>query len=46
LEEFGGAVVEADRAQVGRDDAPDLPDRETDMLGEDRPDEIAAGDRR
>ena len=36
---------EALREQEGRGDAPDQPDREADVLGEDRPHQVAAGDR-
>jgi hypothetical protein len=30
--------------QFGRDDAPDQPHRKSDVLGNDRPDEVATGD--
>ena len=36
--------MEAGRRQLGGDDAPDQPDRKSDMLGDDRPDQIASGD--
>ena len=45
LEQLVGRVVEAGLRQLGRDDAPDQPDRKAEMLGDDRPDQIAAGDR-
>ena len=44
LKQLIGRVVEAGLRQFGRDDAPDQPDRKADMLGNDRPDEIAPGD--
>ena len=37
--------LEALREQERRRDAPDQPDREAEVLGEDRPDQVAAGDR-
>jgi len=39
-----GCVGKAGLRQLGCDDAPDQPDRKTEMLGGDRPDEIAEGD--
>ncbi len=45
LKELVGRVVEAGLRQLGRDNAPDQPDREADMLGHDRPDQIAPGNR-
>src|SRR5581483_1002382 len=45
LEEFGRRVAEARLREVGGNDAPDLPDRKTDMFGDDRIDEVAAGNR-
>ena len=45
LKQLVGRVVEAGRRQLGGDDAPDQPDRKADMLGNDRPDEIAPGDK-
>ena len=44
LKQLVGRVVEAGLRQLGCDDAPDQPDRKSDVLGDDRPDEIAAGD--
>jgi hypothetical protein len=44
LKQLIGVIVEARLRQFRRDDAPDQPDRKADMLGDDRPDEIAAGD--
>ena len=44
LKQLIGRVVEAGLRQFGRDDAPDQPDRKPDMLGNDRPDQIAPGD--
>ncbi len=38
-------VVEPGRDQERRADAPDQPDREAEVLGEDRPDQVAPGDR-
>ena len=43
-EELLGGEVEAGGQQQSRRDAPDQPDREAEVLGEDRPDEVAAGD--
>ena len=45
LEQLVGRVVKAGLRQLGRDDAPDQPDREAEMLGNDRPDQVAPGDR-
>ena len=45
LEQLVGRVVKACRRQLGRDDAPDLPDREAYILGDDRPDQVAPSDR-
>jgi hypothetical protein len=36
--------MEARLRQFGRDDAPREPDRKTDVLGNDRPDQVASGD--
>ena len=44
-EELLRRVVEAGRDQERRADAPDQPDREAEVLGEDRPDQVAPGDR-
>ncbi|MGY4486539.1 hypothetical protein ACVWWR_005730 [Bradyrhizobium sp. LM3.2] len=44
LEQLVGGVVEARLRQLGGDDAPDQPDREADMLGHDRPDQVASRD--
>src|SRR5713226_6551665 len=44
-EELRGGVLEPDAGQLGRGDAPDEPHRESQVLGENRPDEIAARDR-
>jgi hypothetical protein len=43
-EQLVGCVREARLRQLGRNDAPDEPDREAEMLGHDRPDQIASGD--
>src|SRR6266436_4480640 len=44
LEELIGRVVKAGLRQLGRHDAPDQPDREAEVLGQDGPDQIASGD--
>ena len=44
LEQLVGRVVKAGLRQLGRDDAPDQPDRKAEMLGHDRPDQVAPGD--
>jgi hypothetical protein len=44
LEQLVGAVVKTGLRQLGRDNAPDQPDRKTEVLGNDRPDEIASRD--
>ena len=44
LKQLIGREVEAGLRQLGRDDAPDQPDRKADMLGNDRPDQITPGD--
>ena len=44
LKELVRAEMKAGLRQLRYDDAPEQPDRKAEMLGEDRPDEIAAGD--
>ncbi len=43
LEQLVGGEVKACRRQLGRHDRPDRPDRKADILGDDRPDQIAPG---
>ncbi len=45
LEQLVSIEMEACRRQLGRHDRPDRPDRKADMLGHDRPDQIAAGNK-
>jgi hypothetical protein len=44
LEELVGRVVKAGLRQLGGDDAPYQPDREAEVLGENRPDQVAPRD--
>src|SRR5205823_5968117 len=43
LKELVRGVMKAGLRQLRCDDAPEQPDRKAEMLGDDRPDEIAAG---
>src|SRR6266496_3356974 len=44
LKELVRGVMKAGLRQLHCDDAPEQPDRKAEILGDDRPDEIAAGD--
>ena len=43
VKQLVSGVMKAGLQQFRCDDAPDQPDRKADMLGNDRPDEIASG---
>ncbi len=45
LKQLVGGVMEIGLRQFGRDDRPDQPDRKADMFSDDRPDEIAPGNK-